>query len=128
MKKQKKITAAIAAILTLLLALTAMAGCEKKEDGETITNTPIEGLISIQPMYVGEPVTDTQHEFKKSDFQVIGAFKNNVSLVVTDFQYEIKEMAGGHYIITFYYGGQDNELYVPIEMNFFPTDRDSYKN
>ncbi len=122
MKKRDRIIS-LALTLIFILSAAALTGCSKDKN----TAAPIKGLLAIQPEYAGEPVTDTQHEFKKSDFKVIGVFENNVSTYVTDFEFEIREMANGYYIIDFYYGGQENELYVPCEMNFFPTDRESYE-
>lgn len=122
MKKQNRIISLTLTLIFILSASAVLMGCNKNS-----SNTPIKGLIAIQPEYVGEPVTDTQHEFKKSDFKLIGVFENNVSAHVTDFEFEVREMSNGYYIIDFYYGGQENELYVPCTMNFFPTDRDAYK-
>lgn len=121
MKKRNRIISLALALIFILSAAAVLTGCNKD------TNTPIKGLLAIQPEYVGETVTDTQHKFKKSDFKVIGVFENNVSAYVTDYEFEVREMSNGYYIIEFYYGGQENELYVPCEMNFFPTDRKSYE-
>lgn len=122
MKKRNRIIS-FALTLIFILSAAALTGCSENKN----TDAPIKGLLAIQPQYVGETVTDTQHEFTKSDFKVIGVFENNVSAYVTDYKFEVREMANGYYIIDFYYGGQENELYVPCTMNFFPTDRDSYK-
>lgn len=121
----KKITRIIAGVIAVV-ALAALVSCSEKEN-QTGTQT-LDGLIAIQPEYVGETVTDTQHEFKKSDFKVTAVFKGNVSRLIEDYTFEVKGMAQGIYLVDFYYYDQENELYVPIDMNFYPTDRETYED
>lgn len=118
--KIKRITAIVLMLAVLAAAAVIFAGCGGGSD------EPMDGLIAIQPIYVGKPVTETNHEFKKSDFKVYAVFTGSQTVTVDDFEFEIKEMNEGYYILTFYYGGQDNELYVPCDINFFPTDRETY--
>ena len=107
----------IGLILLAALMLTALIGCEK-EAGDK----PIDGLLEIMPQYIGETVTDTTHEFKKSDFKVLAVFTNNITKEVTDYTFEQDGMIYGSYVIHFSYGGVENDLYVECDMNFFPSD------
>ena len=111
MKKLNRIIA-LAILAVLLLSLAA---CNKIGSSDE----PIDGLIAIQPQYIGEKVYDTQHTFSKSDFKLIAVFDNNTSREVTDFTFENEGMMGGVYIVSFKYGGLENEVYVDCEMDFF---------
>ena len=99
------------------VSLLALISCTKSEPGHV--GEELEGLIAIQPEYVGEEVTSTDHEFKKEDFKLTAVFTENHSEEVEDFAWEIKGMAQGVYLIDFYYYNADNELYVPVNMEFF---------
>ena len=106
-------------IISLLfagLALLALVSCTAKNGGD---DAVLDGLIAIQPQYVGETVSDTTHTFKKSDFDVTAVFKNNYSRTIEDYTFEVEGMTSGVYVINFYYGGVKNELYVPVELDFF---------
>ena len=121
MKTCKKIIS----LILVSVMLFSLSACAENGKGNK-TDEKLPGLLAIQPDYVGEPVTETNHEFKKSDFKVTAVFEN-YSEEVTGFTFELDRIAMGVYIIHFYYGGEENELYVPIEMNFFPTDREAYE-
>ena len=109
----KKLNRIIAALL-IAVSLLALAACAKFDP-----DAPIEGLIEIQPQYVGEKVYDTQHEFKKSDFELTAVYEGTKSEKVTNFTWECIGMSTGVYVITFKYGGITNDLYVNCEMNFY---------
>ena len=104
----------IIALLAAAVMLLALVACTAKDDDKVL-----DGLIDIQPQYVGETVSDTDHTFKKSDFKVTAVFKNNYSRIVEDYTFEIDSLTQGLYVINFYYGGLDNELYVPINIDFY---------
>ena len=116
MKIITRIIAGAVAAVSLLL-LISCAGDGKK----------YEGLITIQPSYHGDAVTTTDHEFSKDDFTVVAIYENNISRVIDDYTFEVTGMTMGLYIIDFYYGDADNEIYVPIEQNFYPTDRETFE-
>ena len=105
----------IIALAIVALSLLALVACNSAGS----SNEQIEGLIAIQPEYIGDPVMDTTHEFKKSDFEVTAVFTNNISKKVTNFEFEVQGMADGVYVINFKYGDQENDLYVKCEMDFF---------
>lgn len=105
----------IIALAIVALSLLTLVACNNTDSSDK----PIEGLLAIQPEYVGDPVMDTTHEFKKSDFEVTAIFTNNVSKKITDFDFEVGGMSDGVYVINFKYGGQENDLYVKCEMDFF---------
>ena len=106
----KTINKVIALALAALLFTFTLVGCSGGAD---------EDLIAIQPEYVGEDVYDTQHTFKKSDFELTAIYKNNVSRKVTDFKYEVEGMKSGVYIVNFEYGGQENSLFIECKFDFF---------
>ena len=120
----KRIKRIISGVLVLIV-LTALVGCTAKTPTTDEETKVLDGLLEIQPIYIGEAVKTTDHEFKKSDFTVYAIFEGNVSRQVDDYTFEVAGMAGGVYLIDFYYGGITNELYVKIDMNFYPTDRET---
>lgn len=102
----KKLIKFAAAGLTLL-ALVSCGGPE---------------LLSIMPAYKGEPVTSTYHEFTKDDFYVIASYDNGEDKVITDFEFEVQGMENGYYVINITYEDMDNPVYVPINVQIYPSD------
>lgn len=79
-------------------------------------------LLSIMPVYVGGTVDSTYYEFSKDDFYVLANYDNGVDEVITDYEFEVKGMENGYYVISFVYKDVDNETYVPIEVDIYPSD------
>ncbi len=102
----KKLRIILCAILSLLL----LASCGGPK------------LLSIIPAYAGSGVTSTHHEFTKGDFYVLATYADGTDKQVTDFEFEVQGMDAGYYIIEITYEDMDNMCYVPIEMDFYPSD------
>lgn len=120
----KKIICLITALI-LLLSLVSCSTPDKTEEDNTTTVIP--GLIDITVQYIGEDVTTTTHEFKTDDFRVLAAFKGEEFLrEVHGYTFETQALSEGYYILRFEYGGCSNQCYIPIKMNFYPSDRDTY--
>jgi len=79
-------------------------------------------LISIIPAYKGEAVTSTTHEFTKEDFYVYATYTDGNDKQITDFEFEVEKMTDGYYWILITYEDQDNYCFVPIDMDFYPSD------
>ena len=79
-------------------------------------------LISIIPAYKGEPVTSTDHEFTKEDFYVLGTYTDGNDKQITYFEFTVEKMSDGYYWIFITYEDQDNYCFVPINMDFYPSD------
>jgi len=97
-------------ILLAVLCLVMLASCGGPE------------LLSIYPVYVGEPVTSTHHTFSREDFMVIAAYTGGIDETVDDFEFEVRGMDAGYYVIDITYEGLDNPVFVPIEAKIFPSD------
>lgn len=102
----KRIVKTIAAALCLL----TLASCGGPE------------LLSIMPVYVGGTVDSTHYEFTKDDFYVLANYDDGVDKEITDYEFEVKGMEEGYYVIYFEFKGVDNEAYVPIEVDIYPSD------
>ena len=104
MKKIKVILCA----LTAVLALASCGGGPR--------------LLAILPAYKGETVTSTHHEFTNDDFYVLASYSDGTDRAVSDFEFEVQGMDAGYYCILITYGDMDNMCYVPIDMDFYPSD------
>ncbi len=102
----KKFSRIISAIL-VVLALSSCGGPE---------------LLSIMPVYIGDTVTSTHHEFSKEDFYVLALYDDSRDVQVTDFEFEVEGMDAGYYIVNIIYKDKDNSVYVPIETKIYPSD------
>ncbi len=80
-------------------------------------------IVSVVPLYTGEEVTDTHHEFKNEDFYVMATYDDGSMEQVTDFEIEILGMEGGYYYLQFTVDGFVEETYVPINAKVYPSDR-----
>lgn len=76
-------------------------------------------IIGIIPSYVGETVTDTQHEFSASDFEVLVNFSEGDSVKTSDFEFEVIGIENAIYVVEVRYKNFVEECYVPIEMDFY---------
>jgi len=103
----------IVKILSLLVALLALASCGGPK------------LVSIIPVYVGAPVTDTFHEFKKEDFYVLASYEDGTDEQVTDFTFEVVGMERGYYIIHVAYKDKANPCSVAIHACIYPSDSET---
>lgn len=100
-------------LLCMTLASMLLVGCSQETE---------EGLLAIQPVYVGETVTDTKHTFKPEDFQVTAIYTGNESKQITDFTLEITELKDGYYTALIAWNGLEEECYVPLEMDIYASD------
>lgn len=100
-----------AAVLLAVFALTACGGKDKKYDGRE--------LISLIPIYNGETVTDTHHEFTKDDFKVMLTFKDGNDEFTDDFTFEVDTMKDGYYFVNIYWEDVKEVCYVPIELDIW---------
>ncbi len=100
-------------ILSLLATLLVLASCGGPR------------LVSVIPVYVGAPVTDTFHEFKKEEFYVLASYEDGTDEQVTDFEFEVEGMDRGYYIIRISYMGQENPCYVSINACIYPSDSET---
>jgi len=118
---KKRILSAVLAGLMLLFTAFALLGCEEKTNDE-----PIEGLLAIQPIYIGEELSDTNHKFTKDEFTVTAVYTGDRSEEITDYTFELLFMDEGYYVVEFSYGGETNNCYIPCNVDFYPTDRVGY--
>ncbi len=103
-EKMKKLICALAAVMLLL----ASCGAE---------------IVSVVPLYTGEEVTDTHHEFKNEDFYVMVTYDDGTQKQAEDFEIEILGMEGGYYYLQFTVDGYVEETYVPINVKVYPSDK-----
>jgi len=96
-------------LLIITLSAIVLTGCtgEKKE------------LLMLQPSYVGETVTDTDHTFKKEDFKLLAIYTQNETEEITDFTFEVKGMKNGLYTVLIKWNDLEEECYVKIETNVY---------
>ena len=97
----------------LLLSLLCLASCGGPE------------LLAVYPAYQGQPVTSTHHEFTKKDFIVCASYDDGTDEFVTDFEFEVKGMEAGYYVIDVTYDGMGNPVFVPINVNVYPSDQNA---
>ena len=79
-------------------------------------------LLAIYPVYIGETVTSTHHEFEKEDFYVLASYNDGTDKLVTNFDMEVEGMDAGYYLINIEFEDMDNPVYVPIEAKIYPSD------
>jgi len=91
--------------LSLLICVLLLASCGGPK------------LIGIIPRYVGEEVTDTQHEFKAEDFTVLANYDDGTNVEVDGFEFEVTDLSEGYYTIYFNYKGVENECYVRVNID-----------
>ena len=102
----------ISLFLLLIIALTSFlfSGCTKDNGKE---------LLMLQPTYVGDTVTETQHNFKKEDFKLYAHYTENVTEEVTDFTFEVVELKDALFTIRFKWNGYEEDFYVPLKMDIY---------
>lgn len=79
-------------------------------------------LLSIIPAYKGEAVTSTHHTFTNDDFYVIASYADGTDEVVSDFEFEVEGMEKGYYVINITYKDMENPVFVPINVQIYPSD------
>lgn len=111
-----KIKKAAAAVAAAILFSGAMVSCEDDNNGAE--------LIGIIPVYTGETITTTTHEFKNEEFAVIASYSDGTDkeLEADDFEVTVDGMDAGYYILTVTYEDQENECFVPMELSIYPSD------
>ncbi len=100
----KKLICALAAVMLLLVS----CGPE---------------ILGVAPVYRGEEVTDTHHEFKKEDFYVLVTYEGGVQKQAEDFEIEVLGMQDGYYLLQFTVDGFVEETVVPINAKVYPSDK-----
>ena len=77
--------------------------------------------LGMYPVYIGEEVTSTNHEFSHDDFHVIVAFDDGSDRDVHDF--EIGEIVrdAGYYVVTIEYQEVSYPVYIPIHVAVYPS-------
>ena len=95
-----------------LLLLAMLASCGGPE------------VLGIIPAYTGPEVTSTTHEFKNEDFVVIASFGDGTDRELEDNEFEVivEGMEAGYYILTVKYGDYENECFVPMNLDIYPSD------
>ncbi len=103
-------------LLLLAITLTSLLFCGCSEESELRNDAE---FLMLQPTYVGDPVTDTRHTFKKEDFKVFALYDQNITDEVFDFTFEIEELKGGYYTIRFEWCGNEEYCCVPLELDIY---------
>ena len=105
----KKIAVRLTAGALLLASLASCGGPE---------------LLGIVPVYNGPAVTTTTHEFNNEDFLVIASYADgtDVTLEADEFEVIVDGRNAGYYILTVKYKDQENECFVPMELDVYPSD------
>ncbi len=80
-------------------------------------------IVSVVPLYTGEEVTDTHHEFKNEDFYVMITYEDGSQEKAEDFEIEVLGMQDGYYYLQFTVDGFVEETYVPINVKVYPSDK-----
>ena len=78
--------------------------------------------LGMYPVYTGEEVTSTDHEFTNDDFYVIVAFDDGTDRAVDDFEIGEITMKGGEYIIEIIYEDVTYPVFVPINVAVYPSE------
>ena len=99
-------------LLIITLTSILLCGCSKQEEDTR-------ELLMLQPEYIGEAVTDTDHTFRKEDFKVMAHFAGYASEEVSDFTFEVVELLGGYYTVRFNWNGNTEELLVPLSLDIY---------
>ncbi len=81
-------------------------------------------LLGVIPVYNGAPVTDTNHEFNAEDFIVLASYADGTDEQITDFDIEVEGMQEGYYVVNIKYKNQENECYIPLELDIYPSDHE----
>jgi len=81
-------------------------------------------ILGIMPVYTGAEVTSTTHEFKNEDFLVIASYADGTDkeLAAEEFDVVVEGMEAGYYILTIKYGKYENECFVPMTLDIYPSD------
>ncbi len=80
-------------------------------------------IIAIMPVYKGEEVTDTHHEFANEDFYVLATYEDGTQAEVKDFKFKVLGMQEGYYYLQFTVGDFVEETLVPIYAKIYPSDK-----
>lgn len=96
-------------LVTLVLLSAALYSCGPK-------------VISLVPVYKGEEVTDTHHEFTNDDFEILVTYDDGSQAMTDEFELEVQGMKNGYYILEVTVDGFTEEAYVPINVKVYPSD------
>ena len=77
--------------------------------------------LGMYPVYIGEEVTSTNHEFSHEDFYVIVAFDDGTDKEVRDFEFGEIFREAGYYVVTIEYQDVTYPVYVPIHVAVYPS-------
>ncbi len=97
----------VSVILTLVLALGFVA-CDK----DSLSDNKV---IGVMPIYVGEPVTDENHEFTADDFTVRVAYEVGQG-TAKEFDFEVVSCEDGYYTVNITVGGMTEPCFVDITL------------
>ena len=90
----------IALILALITLVFALASCGKE-------------IIGLMPIYVGDPVTEENHEFRAEDFSVWVAYKDGQAMT-DDFTFKVVDFYDGTYQLEFTHKNVSDYTFVTI--------------
>lgn len=100
----------LAVVLVLAVLASALSAC----------GNPVIGLMAA---YTGPDVTTTDHEFTKDEFYVVASYEDGTfEEGVDDYEFEVKGLEEGYYILSFTYKGCTNEAYVKCNVAVYPSD------
>jgi len=104
------------------LTETDSTPAEETAEGEEVDGIGLlegEELLMLQPSYIGEPVTTTDHTFKKEDFRLLALYAGGLSSPVTAFTFEVIDLKDGMYTVRFHVGEYEEDLFVPLEIDIY---------
>ena len=76
-------------------------------------------VVAIQATYIGESITEVDHEFSKEDFDVYAVYSDDSTKTITDYEFELEKMIEGYFHVKFTYEGEENYCYIPCEYDIY---------